>query len=104
MPKSATLREKNNHIGAKKVPVLGAEGTGGGFSAVENEESGMIDSEAQEFLMLEQQTASDVTPRGETDNISRISSNSMPYSALRASFPSQSGATKMPSVLKPTKT
>ena len=46
--------------------------------------------------MLEQQTASPLT-----DN---VSTSSMRYSALRASFPSQSGATKMATMLKPTKT
>lgn len=81
--------------------VVGVEGTGGKFSQIGNDESGLIDSEAQEFLMLEQQTASDITPSA-NDN---ISTSSMRYSALRASFPSQSGATKMPSqVLKSTKT
>lgn len=45
--------------GVKKVPnrlrnVVGVEGTGGGFSQIGNEESGLIDSDAQEFLMLEQ--------------------------------------------------
>ena len=54
--------------------------------------------------MLEQQTHSDITPRGEV--VSGNSSSSMRFSALRASFPSQSGATKMAtsSILKPTKT
>lgn len=56
--------------------------------------------------MLEQQTVSDmITPNGETDNVSRLSSNSLRYSGLRSSVPSQSGATKMSSKgLKPTKT
>lgn len=77
--------------------VVGVEGTGGGFSQIGNDESGLVDSEAQEFLMLEQQTASNVTPRGEplTDNVSSSSMRQGTGSALRASFPSQSGATKM---------
>ena len=33
--------------------VVGVEGTGGGFSQIGNDESGLVDSEAQEFLMLE---------------------------------------------------
>ena len=73
------------------------EGTGGGFSHFGNDESAIAESEAQGFF----------TPNDEEmDNISRISSNSRHYSDLRASFPSQSGATKMPfaSILKPTKT
>ena len=79
------------------------EGTGGGFSQIGNDESGMADSEDKEFLMLEKRTHSDnITPRGEADN---VSSSSMRYSALRSSVPSQSGATKVSSkVLKPTKT
>ena len=86
--------------------VVGVEGTGGKFSQIGNDESGLIDSEAQEFLMLEQQTASDITPSDITPSANdNISTSSMRYSALRASFPSQSGATKMPSqVLKSTKT
>jgi len=62
----------------------------------------LIDSEAQEFLNLERQTASEAAQLGGVDN---FSSNSMRYSELRASFPSQSGATKVSTkLLKPTKT
>ena len=48
----------NSASAVKKVPnrlrtVVGVEGTGGGFSQIGNEESGLIDSDAQEFLMLE---------------------------------------------------
>ena len=99
---SATMRD----IFPKSKTVVGAEGTGGGFSQIGHDESGLLDSEAQEFLMLEQRTASEITPRCETENVSRVSSNSIRYSNLRSSFPSQSGATrtKFSSVLKPTKT
>lgn len=65
------------------------------------DESGIGDSEAQEFLLLEQQTASEMN-LGERDDISGVSTGSLKYSALRASCTSQSGATKG-SVIKPTK-
>ena len=106
-PASAKIRPSEPLKGSRQHKPIGVEGTGGGFSAVGHDESGLIDSDAQEFLMLEQRTAGDYTPKVvETDNVSRVSSNSLRYSALRASFPSQSGATKVTtsSILKPTKT
>ena len=85
-PKSATIRKGPAAIkGRSRL----RDGTGGGFSQFEPDSQSMIDTENQEFLMLEQQTASEITPHGEpaltADN---ISSGSMRYSALRASFPS----------------
>lgn len=86
-PKSAGLR--GSQTGARLKKVVGGAGTGGGFSQIGNEdESGMADSEAKEFLVLEQLSANNVTPRGEIDNVSKVSSSSMRYSALRSSVPS----------------
>ena len=93
-PKSANVREDLNIGGSKSHrggrQVVGMAGTGG-FN-----ESGMISSEAQEFLMLEQQTASEFVP-----GYDNMSTSSMPLSAFRASMPSQSGATR--TFLKPAK-
>jgi len=54
LPKSATLRQSTNSyqkhfLRTQKI----VEGTGGGFSQLGCDESGLVSSEAQEFLHLE---------------------------------------------------
>ena len=86
-PKSAKLRI--NYKGqARNDKVFGMAGTGGDFS-----ESGLISSDAQEFMLLDNQGSEPITQ--DYQDCTSTSTSSMPFSAIRASAPSQSGATKM---------
>lgn len=61
-PHSATLAVRHNQNSRLKN-MVGGGGTGTGFSQIGNDESGLTDSDAKEFLRLEQRTYSEVTPR-----------------------------------------